>query len=123
MKKEQHVLIVEDELYSYLYLKELLSKRNIYIVRVNNGEDALKFVLENNNIDLILMDIKLPNMNGIDTIKSIRSRKINIPIIVQTACAYDFDKNSAIESGCNDFITKPINCKELLFLVRKYIEI
>jgi len=123
MKKEQHVLIVEDELYSFLYLKELLLKRNIRISRVNNGEDAVQFIINNNDIDIILMDIKLPNMNGLDVIKCIRKRGFNIPIIVQTACAFDIDKNRAIESGCNDFITKPINCKELLFLVRKYIEI
>lgn len=121
MKKQKHVLIVEDELYSFLYLKELLTKKNIKISRVNNGEDVINFI-NSNKVDIILMDIKLPVINGIDTTKILRQKGINIPIIMQTACAYDYDRISSLESGANEFITKPINCKELLILVKKYID-
>lgn len=122
MKNKKHVLIVEDELYSFLYLKELLTKRNIKISRVNNGEDVINFI-NINKVDIILMDIKLPGISGVDTTKILRNMGFNIPIIIQTACTFDYDRNSSLESGANEFITKPINCKELLFLVKKYIDI
>ncbi len=115
------LLIAEDDKISFLYLKTILSGEDIIIIHTNNGNDTIMQIKENPQISLILMDLKMPGISGLDATRSIREFNTKIPIIAQTAFALAGDKEKALEAGCNDYITKPINGDELLQMIKKYI--
>ena len=75
----------------------------------------------NEDIDLILMDIKMPEMDGLTAARKIREKSISVPIIAQTAYAMSEDKNKCLNAGCNDYLTKPINHKLLLTTIDKFL--
>ncbi len=120
---EVSILIAEDEDINYLYISELLKPKGINLIRAKNGQDAIDVVNNNGiNIDLILMDIKMPKMNGLEASTKIRNAGFNIPIIALTAHAFSEDKEKALTSGCDDFISKPINEEILLQCIDKYLK-
>jgi len=108
------VLIVEDDEMSYVYLKEVLKNTHIKIIRAADGKQAVDLVYQHPEIDIILMDIKLPVMDGYEATRKIKEYKKHIPIIAQTAYAMADDKEKSFEVGCDDYITKPINRQRLL---------
>jgi len=114
------ILIVEDDPASYLYLQKVLASEELNIIHTNNGLDAVKIVSENKAINLVLMDIKIPGISGIDATREIRLFNAEVPVIAQTAYAFASDREEAIVAGCNDFISKPINKNDLIKLIRKY---
>ena len=116
------LLLVEDDENSMLYIKELLSPTQINIIHANNGEDAVRICKENMAINIILMDIKLPMIDGLEATRRIRIFNKTVPIIAQTAYALSVDIQKATEAGCNDYITKPISKAELLNTMAKYLE-
>jgi CheY-like chemotaxis protein len=105
-----------------LLIKEFLRPLNIEIHHVADGRDAVNFVKTNPEVCLILMDIKLPFMDGYEATKAIRQINSKIPIIAQTAYAMLGDKEKAIAAGCVDYIDKPIESKRLLELVSTYLQ-
>ncbi|RLD86562.1 MAG: hypothetical protein DRJ09_11700, partial [Bacteroidetes bacterium] len=108
-----NLLVVEDEEISILYLKTILHDSFKNIVFIDNGEDAIKYCKQHPETDVILMDIKLPKMNGYNATREIRKFNKKVPILAETAFALTGDREKAIEAGCNDYISKPIN-KDLL---------
>jgi len=100
-----------------LLIQEILAPLNFEIHHVGDGRDAVEFVRMNPEIQLVLMDMKLPFMNGDEATAAIRKFNQNILIIAQTAYAMLGDKEKAIEAGCNDYITKPLESKKLQELV------
>ena len=106
------ILIVEDDELSYEFLNMVLTKAGINTVWAKNGQEAIDKC--NENIDLILMDINLPLINGYDATKAIKKVFSNTPIIAQTAHAIINDRKKTIEAGCDDYISKPINKQSLL---------
>lgn len=119
------LLIAEDEEVNYLYLETLLKrlKNNFNIIRAKTGKEAVEEFHRNNTIDLILMDIKMPVMDGLEATKEIRKTNSNIPIIAQTAYSRLDDKNEAIAAGCNDFFSKPINRNVFLETLNLYLDL
>jgi two-component system, cell cycle response regulator DivK len=117
-----NILIAEDDEISWLYLKELLSGPGFSLKRACNGQEAVMITREDPEIDLILMDIKMPVLNGYDAVQEIRKFNKNIPIIAQTAYALAGDREKAINAGCNDHISKPIIKDELLGHLSRYIK-
>jgi PAS domain S-box-containing protein len=113
-------LIAEDDFSSYLYLEKLLSGKGVTFLHTTNGDDTVKTVIENPEISIVLMDIRLPGMSGLEATRKIREFNSAIPIIAQTAYSLAGDREMAIEAGCNDYISKPVNRDELLRLVHKY---
>ena len=113
------ILIAEDEESNFLLLKTIL-KRHCNVLQARTGLELLKVFAEK-GADLILLDIKMPEMNGIEALKEIRKLSADIPIIMQTAYAFDSDKDIAIEAGCTGFITKPINPVVLKQTISNYI--
>lgn len=105
------ILIAEDEESNFLLLKTIL-KRHCNILHAKTGKELLEIYKEQ-HADLILMDIKMPEMNGIDALKEIRKFDTEIPVIMQSAYAFENDMESTRQAGSNGFITKPINIKEL----------
>ena len=88
---------------------------------MKNGLEAVDFAKKNSDIDLILMDLQMPEMNGYDATREIRKIYSDLPIIAQTAFAMSDDRAKAIEAGCNDYLAKPIRSKDLLEMVNKYL--
>jgi FOG: CheY-like receiver len=115
------ILIGEDELINFRLIEVMLSKTKVKLIRGVNGPDTLRLFKENPQIDLILMDIKMPEMDGCEVTKEIRKMNTHIPIIAQTAYALEEEKMKSLEAGCNSYITKPINKKDLLCLIDSYL--
>jgi len=111
---EQIILIAEDDLYSYMLLRALLKPYNVKLLNAINGKQVIEMVDKNPEISVILMDIKMPELSGLDAAKIIKERQPQIKIIAQTAFALSGDAQKAKDAGCDDYITKPIR-KGLLF--------
>lgn len=118
--KNLNVLIAEDDKISRKLLTKTIKVFSKEIIEAIDGVEALEACKNNPDIDLVMMDINMPNMNGHEATKQIRQFNKNVIIIAQTANAFDSDRKVAMESGCNDFISKPIIKNELLGLINKY---
>ena len=113
-EKKLKILITEDEEVSYLHLSLVLKNIEKEILHAKNGMEAVEICRNNPDIDLILMDVKMPKMGGLEATKLIREFNKNVVIIAQTAYALAGDREKTLEAGCNDYISKPID-KEMLF--------
>jgi PAS domain S-box-containing protein len=120
--KKYKLLIVEDEDLNYLFLKKLLETTQINIFWAKNGYQAIDFVKENKNLDIILMDIKLPELDGLKATEEIKKIRPQIPIIAQTAYAMKGDRENILKAGCDDYVAKPIKVNELIFKIKQFIE-
>ncbi|MFC2112054.1 PAS domain S-box protein [Bacteroidota bacterium] len=115
------ILIVEDDGSSYLFLETFLKRFAPEIIWAKSGKQALDIMNTNRRIDLILMDIRMPEMDGLSATRHIRKTNKKIPIIAQTAYAQVTDRKLALESGCSDYISKPVSPVELTNLLEKYL--
>lgn len=113
----QRVLIIEDEVSLRRGLKDNLEAEGYVVSTASTGKEGLEKGLEE-EIDLILLDIMLPGMNGFDICKEIKSKKLTLPIIMLTAKAKEVDKILGLELGADDYITKPFSINELLARVK-----
>lgn len=117
--KKLKILIVEDEKISELYLATILEKFKKEILYARTGAEALEHCRMNTDIDLVLMDIRMPDMDGYEATRRIREFNKDVIIIAQTAFAEPGDREKALETGCDDYITKPINKKKLYTIINK----
>jgi CheY-like chemotaxis protein len=117
---DKTILIVEDDMYNAEYLVEILTDIGLSILQVHNGKEALEMTLKQ-PIDLVLMDIRLPDMNGYDVTHQIRVHKPNLKIIAQTAYASFDERDKALKAGCDDYISKPTKRNLLLSLITKHL--
>ena len=119
--KDKIILVAEDVETNYMLVKKSLRKTGVNLIWVKNGLEAVEECKKNNIIDLVLMDIRMPLMNGIEATKKIKKIKPELPVIAQTAYAMDGDREKSINAGCNDYIAKPINLIKFIELIGKYI--
>ena len=118
--KNLKILIVEDDEISYSLLTRMLQKISKEVLHAITGVQAVEACRNNPDLDLVLMDIRMPDMDGNEATRQIRQFNKDVIIIAQTAYAFSGDREKAIEAGCNDYISKPIN-KTLLFeLIKKH---
>jgi CheY-like chemotaxis protein len=117
---DKTILIAEDEDSNYLYFKMILSKTKVNILRAETGLKAIE-MYNANKIDLILMDIKMPEMDGLEATKIIKKENKSVPIIALTAFAMENDEKISFEAGCDEYISKPINESKLLSLLNTYL--
>ncbi len=117
------ILVVEDEDLNYLYIQEIFSQQenHIKVIRASNGEEAINICREINDIDLVLMDLKMPVMDGFEASRKIKEFRPQLILIAQTAYWSDQDKSKALESGCSDFISKPIDKNALINILNNYL--
>jgi two-component system, cell cycle response regulator DivK len=116
------ILIVEDEVINYLFIKEVLKICNYNILYAKNGLEAVSMCKNDNSILLVLMDIKMPIMNGFEATREIRKFKPDLVIIAQTAFALKEDRVRTLECGCNDYISKPFTREDLIEIIKKHIK-
>lgn len=127
-KKMEHdwsdktILVAEDEETNYSFIKAALRRTGVQIIWVQNGKLAVEECLTNPSINLVLMDMKMPIMNGFDATREIRSLLPNhMPIIAQTAFAMAGEREKSLEAGCDGYLSKPIKPKELIELIGQNI--
>jgi CheY-like chemotaxis protein len=120
---EKHVLIVDDDVRNIFSLTKLLESQKMKVSTASDGNEALEILKNENNIDLILMDMMMPNKDGYETIEDIRKDLVlkNIPIIAVTARAMMGDREKCIKIGANDYVTKPVDGDRLLSLLRVWL--
>jgi CheY-like chemotaxis protein len=122
MSQKYCILIADDESLNYLYYREILDENTFDIIYAENGIDAISAFKENQDkVNLILMDMKMPDMDGFTATAEIRKFDTKIPIIAQTAYAYRDDYQKALDAGCNDYISKPIHEEELNEKIKKLL--
>lgn len=115
------VLIVEDNETSNIYFEAALRKTKANLIWAKNGLDAVEIVKKTERIDLILMDINMPKMDGIEATRIIKSLYPDIVIVVQTAFILSGEERLCQDAGCDEFITKPIRLKYLLDTINRYL--
>jgi CheY-like chemotaxis protein len=116
------VLVVEDDDYGYMLLDEILASHPINLYRALDGEEAIN-IFQNNNIDydLVLMDIRLPKVNGYDATQKIKEINPSIPIIAVTAFVHSQGIIDCFDSGCDDFIAKPYDINRIVRKIENYL--
>jgi len=117
MEKRKHILLVEDDESILFGLQDILDGEGYQISTASNGIDGLKLATEK-SIDLLVLDIMLPGMNGLEICKKIKKEKMTLPIIMLTAKSSEIDKISGLDYGADDYITKPFSLSELLARIR-----
>jgi len=115
------LLIAEDEESNYMLLEEILANLNLNLVWAKNGEEAISICKEQ-EIDLILMDLKMPVMDGFEATMRIKDFKPNMPIIAQTAYSTDFDRKKAFDCGCTDYISKPFKMDFIISKIKENLK-
>lgn len=118
--EDKKILVVEDDPYNIAFIKEILDKKGLNIVYAKTGSEAIKMA-DDFNPDLILMDIRLPDMTGYEVTKEILKHKPQAKILAQTAYATIEDREKAISSGCLDYIRKPYNSSNFIDFLRNYL--
>ena len=116
---EALVLIVEDNIHNNFLLEEML-KKHTKLLSCYTATEALN-LFKNNDVDLVLLDIELPDMSGYDVIKLFKEQKAHIPVIAQTAYAMSSDREKALDSGFDDYISKPIKANILLEMINRLL--
>lgn len=120
VKGHETILIAEDDNLNFLLLNKILQLRNYTVLRANNGQEAVDICLENKDIDLIFMDVKMPLMNGLDAFKIINKINPDLVVIAQTAYSSDEDKEMILNLGFKNYITKPLNKEKIFELLDEY---
>lgn len=117
------ILIAEDDEISFKYLELILTRKtNANVLWAINGQMAVDFCRQYDHIDLVLMDIQLPVIDGIEAIRQIKAIKPLMPIIVNTANAFGEESEHCFQAGCDDFITKPVNHQQLFIKIDNLLD-
>jgi len=119
----KNILVVDDDVRNLFALTTAFEKYNIHAITAESGQEAINILNENNKIDMVLMDIMMPEMDGYETTQKIRRehKNTNLPIIAVTAKAMKGDREKCIEAGASDYITKPVKMDQLLSLMRVWL--
>jgi len=117
------ILLVDDDMRNVFALSKILKERGMEIIKAENGINALEMLDKHADIDMVLMDIMMPEMDGYEAMKRIRSqvKYKNLPVIALTAKAMNDDKQKCIDAGANDYIAKPVDVERLLSLMRVWL--
>jgi CheY-like chemotaxis protein len=119
--KDKVILIVEDDYVSYRLICFYLSGTCADIMWARNGREALNMCYSNPEISIALLDIQLPQINGLDVLREMKSFRTGLPVIVQTAYCMTENRRESFDAGCDEFIAKPYDRKDLLKLVGVFL--
>ena len=118
-KLQKTVLLVEDQKYNLLVLKKMLERMEIVVITAENGQEAIDICKQNDELDLVLMDIKMPVMDGYHAMKEIKKIKPEIKIIAETAYALAGDEKKILAAGFDDYLPKPITKESLEKILKR----
>ncbi len=118
--KDKTILVAEDEEINFLFIETLLEPTGAKVIHAWNGQQTIDTIKENNRIDLILMDIKMPIVDGYQATRDIKQMKPDLPIIAQTAYALGDDKILCFEAGCDEYLSKPLRKNKLYSLLNEH---
>ncbi len=116
----KRILVAEDNDSNYMLMTYIL-KNHFEFFRAKNGQEAVELALQDNP-DLVLMDIKMPLMDGLEATRKILEQKPDLPIIALTANAFDTDRVRAMEAGCCEFLSKPVNAEKCVKTIEMYVK-
>jgi PAS domain S-box-containing protein len=117
-----NILVAEDDDVSYILAEKILMREfGANVIRAKNGVEALDLFKQYKDINLVLMDLKMPEMDGLECVSLLRKINEDVPIIAVTAFAFAKDQHSAIEVGCNDYISKPYNAVQLIQKIKSFV--
>lgn len=119
--KQKTILVAEDEIFNFYYIEELLKPMNIKALHAKNGLEAVELAKNNPDILLVLMDIRMPEMDGLEATKLIKKLRPQLPVIAQTAYTSKEDRENANHSGFDHYLTKPIMRNMFKEVIEKYI--
>lgn len=121
--KNYTVLVAEDDPMNYRYIELLLSRRTgINLIWAKNGLDAVNICRTNKSIDLVLLDLQLPELDGLKSLKKIKESNAYLPVIIQTANSWNNERNECIEAGADGFFNKPLHIDLLLSHMSYWLE-
>jgi CheY-like chemotaxis protein len=119
--KDRHVLIAEDDFLNFTLLADMLEHTGIRITHAETGAEAVDLFARDNTIDIVLMDMRLPEMDGYQATRHIKEAKKDVPVIAQTAYAFSEDRAKCVAAGCDEYINKPISLHLLIKLMSKFL--
>ncbi|MFP4024216.1 MAG: response regulator [Thiohalospira sp.] len=119
--EDKIVVIAEDEQINFLFLKAVLKPTKAKIIWTKTGRETIN-VCKSDNVDMVLMDIKMPDINGLDATIEIKKEFPELPIIAQTAYAMEEDEKASLDAGCDDYISKPIRPDNLLTIMSNFFD-
>jgi PAS domain S-box-containing protein len=117
------ILVAEDDSSNYMFIESFLKQTKANVLWARDGNEAVDLFRNNKNIVLVIMDIRMPNMNGIEATREIRRFDKKVPVIALTAYAFTNDHEKSIEAGCNDYLSKPVRLETLIETLNKYLQI
>jgi two-component system, cell cycle response regulator DivK len=115
------ILVADDLRINFQLLDAIMEGTNARLIWAKNGREAVEMCLDHEFIDLILMDLEMPEMNGIEATREIKKIRKDIPVIAQTAYQAYFDENEVLQAGCSQIISKPLMPEYILTTVAKYL--
>lgn len=119
--KNIQILVVEDDDDNREFLRCLLTKQGADVILAKSGKQAIDLVIKNKSIKIVLMDIRLPDMDGFETTHQIKAINPSIPVIAQTAYAMYNDRELCLANGCDDYVSKPLEKDVLFHKINNYI--
>ncbi|MNY24691.1 Polar-differentiation response regulator DivK [compost metagenome] len=124
MIEYKKVLVVDDDIRNIFALTSILERHHMKVIPAENGQDAIDLLEQTPDIEIVLMDIMMPGMDGYETTRVIRQKAEfkNLPILALTAKAMKGDRELCLEAGCSDYITKPVNSTQLLSMMRTWLD-
>ncbi len=117
------ILVVEDEEINFILIDKFLANLPLKIIHAKNGQEAIEKYKQNQDIELVLMDIKMPVLNGFEATVELKKINPSLIIVAQTAYAMKEDRKKALDIGCDDYISKPLKHILLVDMIKKYLKI
>ena len=121
-QKDITILIAEDDLTSFIFLQEILKNTAAKIIHARDGNKAVEIIKSTPEITIVLMDLKMPVLGGLDATKQIKRLRPELPVIAQTAFASPSDEQRSLDAGCDDYLSKPIKRELLIEKIVKFID-
>ncbi len=117
----KRIFVVDDDLPSFQLIEELLSRHRAFLRHFTNGRELMKYIKNEELPDMIIMDIQLPGVDGLELTRQVKSHEPSIPVIAYTSYAMSGDRDRCLQSGCDEYISKPIDLDAFMEIICRHI--